>query len=151
MAEPRGPTRRDIYLYIYIVYSIICSVFRISERNINPLKPLRLITPTISLNFSRVGISPTQYFKMQVTWTNIGRRIDGALKYGAWIAWTQGPPEIINACALKESVITVVIHSGGEHRDRRITIQPRQNDTFLNAYQADQSKASIRDLRATTY
>ena len=87
----------------------------------------------------------------QVTWSNVRRRIDGALKCGAWIAWTRGPPKIINARALKERVITVVIHSGGEHRDRPIAIQQLQNNAFLNAYQADRSGASIPDLMAIIY
>ena len=49
-----APTWRDIYLLIYIVYNIICSAFRISEGNINPLESSLLFNPIDSFNFSRV-------------------------------------------------------------------------------------------------
>ena len=53
------PTWRDIYLLIYIVYNIICSAFRISEGNINPLESSLLLNSTDFFKFSRVGQSPT--------------------------------------------------------------------------------------------
>ena len=46
---------------------------------------------------------------MQVTWTNAGRQIDGALKYGTWNAWTQGPPDHIRARVGNPRIITAVI------------------------------------------
>ena len=47
---------------------------------------------------------------------------DRAIEYQASIGSTCCPPENINACALNEGVITVVISSRGEHLDRRIAI-----------------------------
>ena len=88
---------------------------------------------------------------MQVTWRKERRRIGQGAERGASIACARGPMKIINARALKERVIMVVIHSGGEHHDRQIAIQRLQNDVFLNAYQADRSGASISNLMATIY
>ena len=50
---------------------------------------------------------------MQVTWINAGRRIDGALKYRAWILWTQGPPDHISSRALFKGVITALMKRAG--------------------------------------
>ena len=108
-ARPRGSAREPTwrlrgarYLLIYIVYNIICSAFRISEGNLNPLKPLFLINPTISLNFSRVELSSTRFlFKTQDTWRKGRRRICGTLEIRTSIAWTRGPPIKDHACAFK--------------------------------------------------
>ena len=50
---------------------------------------------------------------MQVTWINAGRRIDDALKYRTWIAWTQGPPDHISARALSKGVIKALMKRAG--------------------------------------
>ena len=50
------------------------------------------------------------------------------------IEWTRGPLDPINAHALNKVVITVVIQSCGENRDRQITIHRRQNDAFYNGH-----------------
>ena len=57
----------------------------------------------------------------------------GALDHdrSAPIEWTRGPPDPINARALNAGVITVVMGSVGEHRDRWIAIQRRQIEGFL--------------------
>ena len=65
---------------------------------------------------------------MQVTWINAGHRIDDALKYRAWIAWTQGPPDHISARALFKGVITALMKRAGGasrllDRDSRGAIQ----------------------------
>ena len=48
--------------------------------------------------------------------------LDSAIEYRALIRCTCCPPENINARALNEGVITVVISSRGEYLDRRIAI-----------------------------
>ena len=68
---------------------------------------------------------------MQVTWPLAVRWIERGEEHHASIAWTNGPPDLINAHGLNACVITVTIKSGGEHRDRRIAIQRRQIDAFL--------------------
>ena len=60
------------------------------------------------------------------------------------IECTRGPPDPINVCDLIKSVITVLIQSCGEHRDRRITIQRRQTDAFYNGHLRGSSKPFIK-------
>ena len=57
----------------------------------------------------------------------------GALDHdrSAPIEWTRGPPDPINARALNAGVITVMMRSSGEHRDRWIAIQRQQIEAFL--------------------
>ena len=70
---------------------------------------------------------------MQVTWPLLVRWIKRSEEHHVSITWTRGPPDLINARGLNAGVITVMIQSGGEHRDRRIAIQWRQIDVFYNA------------------
>ena len=86
---------------------------------------------------------------MQVTWINTGRRIDGAMKCRAWIAWTQGPPDHISARAIFKGVITVEIESRATHPDRRIAIQGARSNAFYNASQRlhPDAPSKIRRLR----
>ena len=69
-ARPRGsatrahaaPTRRCDAIYIYIYMGVtVHIVFQLSEDIINPTNPSHLINTFVSFNFSRVGLSPTQY------------------------------------------------------------------------------------------
>ena len=66
VAAPRGPTRRlrgDVTLiYIYIYMGVILHiVFRLSEENYYPSKPLHNINTIASLNFFHLRLSPTQF------------------------------------------------------------------------------------------
>ena len=67
----------------------------------------------------------------------------------ASIAWRRGAPEINQTRAISRWIITVQIKSCVIHLDRWIAIQGAQIKAFLNAYQAEQSGASICDLMAT--
>ena len=59
---PRGPTQRIHIFIIYIVYimDIHPSVYR---KGIQPLDLSHVINQTISLNFSHVGLSPTEFLR----------------------------------------------------------------------------------------
>ena len=55
-------TRRDIYLHIYFIYYIVHKVQpSVYRKGIQHLKPSLLLNPINSLNFSRVGLSSTQF------------------------------------------------------------------------------------------
>ena len=86
-----------------------------------------LINTIFSLNFLRVGLSSTEFI-LDVGDVAIIEALD--CDRSAPIECTCGPPDLINAHALIKSVITGMIRSYGEHRDRRITIQRRQKDAF---------------------
>ena len=68
VTAPRGPTRglRGAYAtYTYILFTYFIykrySAFRISKGFFKCSKPSHLINATVSLNFFRVGLSPTQF------------------------------------------------------------------------------------------
>ena len=79
VAAPRGPTRRcdALFIFTYIVV-IIYIVFRLSEENYQPSKPLHDINPILSFNFLRVGLSSTRFLRLQVTWLTEKRWIGGS-------------------------------------------------------------------------
>ena len=60
---------------------------------------------------------------------------DRAIEYRASIGCTYGPPEMINARALNEGIITVRIESRATHLDCRMAIQGTRSKAFINAYQ----------------
>ena len=82
-------------------------------------------------NFSRVGLSPTQFI---LDAGDVARIEALDCDRSAPIECTRGPPDLINARALIKSIITVPIQSYGEIRDRQITIQRREKDAFYNGH-----------------
>ena len=69
VAAPRRPTRRRgdmcacyLYVLVLLVYNIYIA-FRLSEGDYYLLKPLPVINPLISFNFSRVGLKSHTVFK----------------------------------------------------------------------------------------
>ena len=102
-----------------------------------PFKPSPIINPSISLNFSRVGLSPTQLFSFQATWLTEERWISGASEIRASIACTRGPPIFDQARALLNRFITVTISHDQTHPKRWIAIQRAPFDAFYNAYRED--------------
>ena len=98
-----------IFIFIfYIVYSIICSAFCISEENINSLKPSLYINPISSLYFLHVGLSSTEFI---LDAGDVARIEALDRDWSAPIECTRGPPDPINARALITSIITVGIRS----------------------------------------
>ena len=74
-----------------------------------------------------MGLSPTVYL-------SAGHAAEIEALDHDWsvpIERTRGPPDRINARALNASVVTVVMRSGGEHRDRWIAIQRQQIEAFV--------------------
>ena len=96
-----APTRRDIYFHIYFIYYIVHKVQpSVYRKGIQPSESAFLLNPIVSSNFLRVGLKSHTVFKIQVTWTYAGRRIERGADDGASIACARGPPEMISARAL---------------------------------------------------
>ena len=86
VAEPRGPAQRlrgayyipIVYLY-YILYIQRGFQPSVARKGIHPLGSSGIINPTVITNFFRVGLkSHTVVLKLQATWSEERRRIDGA-------------------------------------------------------------------------
>ena len=101
----------------------------------------QLINPISSLHFLRVGLSSTEFV---LDASDVARIETLDRDRNAKIECTCSPPDPINARALNKGVITVVIQSCRENRDRQITIQQRQNDAFYNGYLRGSSRPSIK-------
>ena len=88
---------------------------------------------------------------MQDTWRKERRRIDGELKYRAWIAWTQGPPDHISARALFKGVITALMKRA-RGASRPSDLNPRGAiQGVLQRISKASSRRSIHDQTATTF
>ena len=124
VAAPRGPTRRlcdDVthaYLYLIVTIGVIAHiVFRLSEENYYPSKPLHNINRISFFNFSRVGLSSTWFLNVQVTWRKERRWIGWSIDHRASIAWTHGPPIAIKNTCFNKRIIMVLIKSCATHLD----------------------------------
>ena len=67
-ADPRSTYVARIIYFIYITYSIRGFQPPVYREGIRPLIPSGFINPTDRTNFFRVGLSPTHFLLMQVTW-----------------------------------------------------------------------------------
>ena len=91
-----APTRRYIYIYLLLLYSIKGlqpSIYR--KGYSNPLIRRAFINPTVLPNLFCVGLKSHTVFQLQATWSEERRRISSASKIRASIAWTGGPPDQI--------------------------------------------------------
>ena len=76
---------------------------------------------------------------------------DHAIEYRASIGCTCGPPEMINARALNEGIITAEISSRRMHPKHRIAIQQRRSNAFLKRISTVASRGFIYDPMAATF
>ena len=74
------------------------------------------------------------------------RWIEGAIDRRASIAWSTDHRITIKTRAEIQSVITVVMRSGGAHPDRPIAIQGAKSERFYNAYRAMNLRSDDRDI-----
>ena len=97
-----------------------------------PKKPSGIINPTVSLNKVRVGLKCCVLLTLQATWRNVERRIKGPIDRRVSIAWSTDHRIAIKTRAEIQSVITVVMRSGGAHPDRPIKIEGAKSKAFYN-------------------
>ena len=143
-SRPRGsdtrtraaPTWRVIYfiLFIYYIYKEVISL-RYREGLLTLLIFGTYIPDNIAFLFP-CGTKSHALLTMQAMWRDEKRRIEGAMNRRASIACATGHRRSINARAFIQSVITVVMRSGGAHPGRPIAIQGAKSERFYNAYRA---------------
>ena len=113
VAEPRGPAQRlrgayyipIVYLY-YILYISRGFQPSVARKGIHPLGSSGIMNPRVIINFFRVGLSPTQCFQLQATWSEERRwiAIGARRSSGRAVHGSRSRPR-----ALLKQVITVLI------------------------------------------